>query len=264
MKRFTETRKWEDTWFCDLSAKWKLAWFYVLDHCDHAGFIDSNTRMMTFHIGEPINGDEFLRAMDGRVISVKPGKWLIPKFVQFQYGDTLNAKNNAHRGVIKRFEEIGVDPTFEIEPTQTQGANEPLTSPSLGAQDKDMDKEKDKDKEQDKAEGGVGETEFALEDATPKEKPKSARFVPPTPEEVAEYAKSINYPMDGQAWCDSYAQKGWTVGKNKMKDWKAAVRNWKSNNWQPVASIRTQPAIQQQIQPYKKTAFVVKPPVDNG
>ncbi|MGB8296389.1 MAG: hypothetical protein WCG85_13260, partial [Polyangia bacterium] len=37
-------------------------------------------------------------------------------------------------------------------------------------------------------------------------------------------------------WCDSYAQKGWTVGRNKMKDWHAAVRNWKANGWKPNGS----------------------------
>ncbi len=58
-------------------------------------------------------------------------------------------------------------------------------------------------------------------------------FVIPLADEVETYSKEIGYPMNGQAWCDSYAQKGWLVGKSKMKDWKAAVRNWKANGWQP-------------------------------
>lgn len=62
-------------------------------------------------------------------------------------------------------------------------------------------------------------------------------FVPPTAEEVTAYSKEIGYPLNGQAWCDSYAQKGWTVGKSKMKDWRAAVRNWKSNGWQPTSPV---------------------------
>ncbi len=53
----------------------------------------------------------------------------------------------------------------------------------------------------------------------------------PTAEQVTEYSASIGYPMNGQAWCDIYAQKGWMVGKNKMKDWQAAVRNWKTHQW---------------------------------
>jgi hypothetical protein len=55
--------------------------------------------------------------------------------------------------------------------------------------------------------------------------------IPPPPEHVTAYSAEIGYPLDGQKWCDSYAQKGWLVGKAKMKDWQAAVRNWKSNGW---------------------------------
>jgi len=65
--------------------------------------------------------------------------------------------------------------------------------------------------------------------------PARSNFTPPLPHEVATYSASIGYPMDGQAWCDAYAQKGWLVGKSKMKDWRAAVRNWKSQKWLPSA-----------------------------
>jgi uncharacterized protein YdaU (DUF1376 family) len=64
----------------------------------------------------------------------------------------------------------------------------------------------------------------------------STRFLPPTPEAVTEYSRSIAYPLDGQAWCDSYAAKGWMIGKNRMKDWQATVRNWKTNKWKPGES----------------------------
>jgi hypothetical protein len=60
-----------------------------------------------------------------------------------------------------------------------------------------------------------------------------SRFTPPTAEEVTAYAAEIEYPLNGAAWCDSYAQKGWLIGKSKMNDWRAAVRNWKANGWQP-------------------------------
>lgn len=71
-----------------------------------------------------------------------------------------------------------------------------------------------------------------------KTKREYVRFVQPTPQEVTEYSASIGHPMDGQAWCDSYTVKGWKVGKNVMKDWKAAVRTWKNNGWNPVASVK--------------------------
>jgi len=51
-------------------------------------------------------------------------------------------------------------------------------------------------------------------------------FIPPTLEEVAAYCQERNNGVDPQKWYDFYAAKGWMIGKNKMKDWKAAVRTW--------------------------------------
>jgi hypothetical protein len=51
--------------------------------------------------------------------------------------------------------------------------------------------------------------------------------IPPLPEWVAEYGKSIGFKIDGERFCDFYGQKGWLVGKTRMKDWQCAVRNWR-------------------------------------
>jgi hypothetical protein len=60
-----------------------------------------------------------------------------------------------------------------------------------------------------------------------KRKPKGpTRFVKPTPLEVSAYGKEIGFTIDGQGFCDFYESKGWLIGKNPMKDWKAAVRTW--------------------------------------
>ncbi len=64
-----------------------------------------------------------------------------------------------------------------------------------------------------------------------KEKEGDKRFVPPSVEEVEKYSTSIEYSINGVKFVNSYQQKGWMVGKNKMVDWKAAVVNWKTNGW---------------------------------
>jgi hypothetical protein len=63
-----------------------------------------------------------------------------------------------------------------------------------------------------------------------KERKDKKRFEKPTAQQVAEYAKSILYNVDGQSFLDFYESKGWLIGKSPMKDWKAAVRNWKARN----------------------------------
>lgn len=56
-----------------------------------------------------------------------------------------------------------------------------------------------------------------------------ARFVPPTKEEVAAYCRQRGNRVDGDRFVDYYTANGWLVGKNRMKDWRAAVRAWESN-----------------------------------
>jgi len=58
----------------------------------------------------------------------------------------------------------------------------------------------------------------------------ATRFVPPTPDEVSRYCKERKNLVDAERFVDFYAAKGWMVGKNKMKDWKAAVRTWEANS----------------------------------
>ena len=55
---------------------------------------------------------------------------------------------------------------------------------------------------------------------------KRKRFVPPTQEEVKSYCTERKNTVDPERFVDFYESKGWMVGKNKMKDWKAAVRSW--------------------------------------
>ena len=57
-------------------------------------------------------------------------------------------------------------------------------------------------------------------------KEKASRFFPPTIDEVEEYCREKGYSLDCERFVDFYESKGWMVGKNKMKDWRAAVRNW--------------------------------------
>ena len=59
---------------------------------------------------------------------------------------------------------------------------------------------------------------------------KSTRFVPPTLEQVQEYCRERNNNVDAERFIDFYESKGWMVGKNKMKDWKACVRTWEKSS----------------------------------
>lgn len=70
------------------------------------------------------------------------------------------------------------------------------------------------------------ELELEKEKEVELETSKSKRFTPPTYEEVENYCIENNYTVNAERFVDFYEAKGWLIGKNKMKDWKAAVRTW--------------------------------------
>jgi hypothetical protein len=62
----------------------------------------------------------------------------------------------------------------------------------------------------------------------------------PTLDEVTQFITTQGYAVDPQRFFDYYSANGWRVGKNPMKDWKAAVRMWnqKNNNEKPTQMQR--------------------------
>lgn len=64
------------------------------------------------------------------------------------------------------------------------------------------------------------------------------KFVKPTSEEITQYAKLIDFELDGNQFWNYYESKNWHVGKNRMTNWQAAVRTWKikhaQNNKSPT------------------------------
>ncbi len=64
------------------------------------------------------------------------------------------------------------------------------------------------------------------------------RFTPPSPDEVAAYAKEQCLNIDPVRFCDYYESCGWVVGRNRpMKDWKAAARRWSKNEYGDLTQV---------------------------
>ena len=89
----------------------------------------------------------------------------------------------------------------------------------------------------------VGKDRIVDEDINVPTKP-TKRFTPPTVDEVTDYCMERGNCVDPQRFVDYYSSNGWMVGKNKMKDWKAAVRTWEQKDKQysrPTAPKNTNP-----------------------
>lgn len=59
-------------------------------------------------------------------------------------------------------------------------------------------------------------------------------FRPPSVQEVSEYCTERKNSVNAEAFVDFYESKGWYIGKNKMKDWKSAVRTWERRDKKPA------------------------------
>ena len=79
-------------------------------------------------------------------------------------------------------------------------------------------------------EGNTNKNKENKENIPPKA-PQGAggKFSPPSIDQVRQYCEARRNNVDPEAFVDFYASKGWMVGKNKMKDWEAAVRTWEKN-----------------------------------
>lgn len=72
---------------------------------------------------------------------------------------------------------------------------------------------------------------------------KNNIFTPPTVEEVRAYCQERNNHVDPVTFVNFYSSKGWMVGKNKMKDWKACVRTWERSETRGTKTPESNPKV---------------------
>jgi len=140
MKRFTETKKWDDPWFRKLRPEMKLLWLWLLDHCDNAGVIEPDIELAAFQVGHTMP-DDALAMLGDRLVILPCGKWFIPKFIGFQYGE-LSRACKPHRPIFASLEHHGINATWLQEKGYAKGIHT--------LQEKEKEKEQEKETETDK------------------------------------------------------------------------------------------------------------------
>ena len=105
------------------------SWQWLLDNCDNAGVIEPDLELASFHIGYQYPIDTLSKLGD-RACDLGGGKWFIPKFIGFQYGE-LSKDCKAHNPVFASIKKHGLE-------GYPKGIHRD--------QEKDKDKEKEKDR----------------------------------------------------------------------------------------------------------------------
>lgn len=215
--RYTNSDKWTDAWFSDLSANAKLLFIFLYENCDNAGIYEVNKKFMLFLLGFNENelknaikeiGKAYIKSNDG-------GKIWLKNFLKHQKLTPLNWKNNAHKQIVMILRE--------------------------NLEDKDRFK-------------GCKEIEMILpvtpvekqavvniEKPKPKATRKRTKFLKPTQQEVFNYMKEKEFipaQVEAERFWNWFESNGWKVGKNPMKVWKGAVNTW-IINWYDRNNIKS-------------------------
>jgi hypothetical protein len=77
---------------------------------------------------------------------------------------------------------------------------------------------------------------------------KTKRFIKPNIQEIKDYCLERKNNVDANKFFNHYEANGWKVGKNAMKDWKACVRTWESNNFNSNSKTNDEPKFLSQYQ----------------
>ena len=197
-----------------LSSMAQLLWYKLMQKCNRSGWQEqiqiSNLRLMAdLHIGEKTLIKARKELEEAGLIEVVKGKKGCPNQYKLIPINTVREENPVENTVIN---------TVQKEENDTVQIKNPVENPSKNTvKNTAIYKQNKNNKKKD----------------TNVSKEKSAannRFIPPTLEEVQAYCQERGNKVDAEQFIDFYAAKGWMVGKNKMKDWKACVRTWERNH----------------------------------
>lgn len=224
--------------FLDMPASTQLLYFHLGMHGDDDGFVDSPKKIMR-SAGCHIDDLKLLIAK-GYIISFDCGAVVITDWKR-----NNEIKNDRYHptefkeelallttGSDKRYSKM--DPEWiqngsKLDPECIQNGDkkEKVSPQFLPLPPTERENREERTKEENKEKELPSTSSFS---PLPKEtflcKPARDVFKKPTLEEVEEYCRSRNNGVDAQNFLDFYEMKGWMVGKNHMKDWKAAVRTW--------------------------------------
>ena len=209
--------------FLDMPMSTQALYFHLSMRADDDGFINNPKRIQRM-IGASdddlklLIAKSFIITFESGVVVIK--HWKIHNYIQSdRYKPTVYADEKSLLEIKKNKaytlnKDVSIQNVY-ITDTQDRLGKDRLGKDRLGKDRLELGKD-------------------SIEIEEPKSKAK--RFTPPTLEEVQAYCIERNNTVDPQHFIDYYTANGWLVCKNKMKDWKAAVRTWERNGYSSKAN----------------------------
>lgn len=199
--------------FLDMPLSSQCLYFHLSMNADDDGFV-SNPKTIKRSIGAA-DDDVKILASKGYIIPFESGIVVITHWKKSNQIQKDRYKPTDYSYEIsllkisknKIYEIVGIQPVSKLDTTCIQPVSGSDTQYSIGKLSTDKL-------------------------STEGEGTKRKRFIPPSLEEVTAYCKERNNSVNPNSFVDFYEAKGWYIGKNKMKDWKAALRTWENKSRQ--------------------------------
>lgn len=222
-KRFIDSSMWETPEFLEATPKQKLLAIYMVSKCDHAGVFRASLPHMNMMLGFVVT-DEDILSIPMDVVIVKENSYWLVRFCQHQYGP-LKSKSYPHRRIAETLSmhgllsKVAIDPASDFSALLKKETTLPTTLPT-----RVVTTPEDEDEDEDSSVSVLG-TKANTKNTVPA---RARKDIPNSAQEMVDYGAEIGLAANE---CDKafdfYASKGWKVGSAPMKDWKAAIRNWK-------------------------------------
>lgn len=197
-KRITESDA-----FLDMPSSTQMLYFHFSMNADDDGFVNNPKKIQKMCGASDddfklLIAKSFIILFDSGIIVIK--HWKMHNYIQAdRYRPTDYAEEKSMLGI-----KSNKTYTLDVSKMDTECIqNGYIGKVSIGKDSKDKDSEEESAREE-----------------------KAKRFYPPTLDEVKQYCEERKNNIDPMAFIDFYSSKGWMIGKNRMKDWKAAVRTW--------------------------------------
>ena len=206
--------------FLDMPLSTQALYFHLSMRADDDGFLNNSNRIMRL-IGANQNDfdlllvKKFIIKFDDGICVIK--HWRIHNYIQNDRYKETNYKNE------KRTLNVDDNKAYTFEDTGKKLIGNRVIDMNY-VQDSDTQCIQDVSKVETQVR--LGKDSIDKSNINKKTSTLTKKFIPPSLEEVRAYCSERNNNVDAQTFIDFYESKGWFIGKNKMKNWKAAVRTW--------------------------------------
>lgn len=220
-QRYISTSFWDDEWIQSLDPSEKLLYLYYMTNTltNIAGVYKITERRVSFDTGFNISTiQHIMQKFDKSGKVFRHGEWVVlPTWAKHQ---KVSERDNNRKGIDAILKSLPDDVfSFIVEKgykyIYLNEIGRPLQGASKTLNYSDIELESNLDIE--------------CESKEPPIESAHTRFKKPTLQEVLDYCKERRNTVNAQRFIDYYESKGWKVGRDGMKDWKASVRTWEAS-----------------------------------